>query len=135
MPQIGTSPLPEVLRHLSNRNGILINNASAISLTGTLQTPMKRFDLMHQINARGSFVCAQLCIPHLLEAQNPHILNMSPPLNMSAKWSKSHAAYTLAKYSMSVWVLGMAAEFAEQGVAVNALWPQTGKSTKKSALG
>ena len=104
---------------------ILINNASAISLTGTLQTPMKRFDLMHQINARGSFVCAQLCIPHLLEAENPHILNMSPPLNMNAKWFKSHSAYTLAKYSMSVWVLGMAAEFAEQGIAVNALWPRT----------
>ena len=104
---------------------VLVNNASAISLTGTLQTPMKRFDLMHQINARGSFVCAQLCIPHLLEASNPHILNLSPPLNMSPKWFKSHAAYTLAKYSMSVWVLGMAAEFAEQGIAVNALWPRT----------
>lgn len=104
---------------------ILINNASAISLTGTLQTPMKRFDLMHQINARGSFLCAQLCIPHMQEASNPHILNMSPPLNMHAKWFKNHAAYTLAKYSMSVWVLGMAAEFADQGIAVNALWPRT----------
>jgi len=104
---------------------ILVNNASAISLTGTVQTPMKRFDLMHQINARGSFLCAKLCIPHLQKAANPHILNLSPPLSMKAKWFKNHAAYTLSKYAMSVWVLGMAAEFSEQGIAVNALWPRT----------
>lgn len=104
---------------------ILVNNASAISLTGTVQTPMKRFDLMHQINARGSFLCAKLCIPHLQKAANPHILNLSPPLVMHSKWFRGHAAYTLAKYAMSAWVLGMSAEFADDGIAVNALWPRT----------
>ena len=104
---------------------ILINNASAISLTGTLATPMKRFDRMHQVNARGTFACSQACIPHLLKSQNPHILNISPPLNLSASWFAPHAAYTIAKYGMSMCVLGMAEEFRDQGLAVNALWPRT----------
>lgn len=108
---------------------ICINNASAIQLTGTLQTPMKRFDLMHQINARGSYLVTQKCLPYLLKADNPHVLNLSPPLDMSAKWFKNHPAYTLAKYSMSVWVLGMAEEFKKQGVAFNALWPRTSIAT------
>ncbi|WAS94080.1 SDR family oxidoreductase [Nannocystis punicea] len=104
---------------------ILINNASAISLTGTLDTPMKRYDLMHQINTRGTFLCSQACIPHLKQASNPHILNLAPPLSMKAQWFKPHVAYTMAKYGMSMCVLGMAAEFAEDGIAVNALWPRT----------
>jgi citronellol/citronellal dehydrogenase len=104
---------------------ILVNNASAISLTGTLATPMKKWDLMFGINARGSYLCAQACIPHLRKAQNPHILNLSPPLNMTERWFAPHAAYTLAKYAMSVWVLGMAGEFRSEGIAVNALWPRT----------
>ena len=104
---------------------ILINNASAISLSGTEQIKMNRFDLMHQINARGSFLCAKACLPHLQQASNPHILNISPPLNLDPKWFQGHVAYTVAKYSMSLWVLGMAEEFADQGIAVNALWPQT----------
>lgn len=104
---------------------ILVNNASAISLTGTLATPMKRFDLMHQVNGRGTFVCSQACLPHLLKSANPHILNISPPLNLSPRWFAPHAAYTIAKYGMSLCVLGMAEEFREQGVAVNALWPRT----------
>ncbi len=104
---------------------ILINNASAISLTGTLETPIKRYDLMHQINARGTYLVSQKCLPHLLKAGNPHILNISSPLSMKAKWFKNHVAYTMAKYGMSMCVLGMAAEFADEGVAVNALWPRT----------
>jgi citronellol/citronellal dehydrogenase len=108
---------------------ILINNASAINLMGTEALTMKRYDLMHQINARGSFLCSKLCIPHLKKAENPHILNLSPPLNMDAKWFKNHSAYTLAKYAMSVWVLGMSAEFAHDGIAVNALWPRTAIAT------
>jgi len=105
---------------------ILVNNASAISLTGTLETPMKRFDLMHQINTRGTFMCSQLCIPHLKKSKNAHILNLASPLNMQAKWFKNHVAYTMAKYGMSMCVLGMSAEFADDGIAVNALWPRTG---------
>ena len=108
---------------------ILINNASAISLTGTLETPMKRYDLMHQINTRGTYLCSQACLPHLKKAANPHILNLSPPLNMTAHWFKNHVAYTMAKYGMSMCVLGMAAEFADEGVAVNALWPRTAIAT------
>ncbi|MBM4319893.1 MAG: NAD(P)-dependent oxidoreductase [Deltaproteobacteria bacterium] len=104
---------------------VLVNNASAISLTGTLQTPMKRYDLMFDINARGSFLCAQLCIPHLRRATNPHILNISPPLSLKAQWFRNHVAYSLAKYAMSFWVLGMSAEFGAEGIAVNALWPAT----------
>ena len=104
---------------------ILVNNASAIHLTGTVATPMKRYDLMHQINTRGTFACSQACIPHLKKAENPHILNLSPPLNMEAKWFAPHVAYTMAKFGMSMCVLGMAEELKGQGIAVNALWPRT----------
>ncbi len=104
---------------------ILINNASAISLTGTLQTDMKRYDLMHQVNARGTFLCSKTCIPHLKKAENPHILNLSPPLNMEERWFAPHVAYSMAKYGMSLCVLGMAGELRKDGVAVNALWPRT----------
>jgi citronellol/citronellal dehydrogenase len=108
---------------------ILVNNASAINLTPTLETSMKRYDLMHQINTRGTFLSSQACIPHLKKAENPHILNLAPPLNMEARWFKPHVAYTMAKFGMSMCVLGMAAEFAEDGIAVNALWPRTLIST------
>jgi citronellol/citronellal dehydrogenase len=104
---------------------ILVNNASAIHLTGTLDTPMKRYDLMHGINTRGTFLVSKTCLPHLLKAANPHILNISPPLSMQAKWFAPFVAYTMAKFGMSMCVLGMAEEFREQGVAVNALWPRT----------
>jgi len=104
---------------------ILINNASAISLTPTLKTPMKTYDLMNQINARGTYLCSRVCLPYLLKANNPHILNISPPLSMEAKWFQGHVAYTMAKYGMSMCVLGMAEEFRDEGVAVNALWPRT----------
>ncbi len=108
---------------------ILVNNASAISLTSTLHTPLKRFDLMHQINTRGTFACSQACIPHLEKAANPHILNLSPPLNMEARWFAPHVAYTMAKYGMSMCVLGMAEELRGKGIAVNALWPRTAIAT------
>ncbi|KRA16073.1 MULTISPECIES: NAD(P)-dependent oxidoreductase [unclassified Lysobacter] len=104
---------------------ILVNNASAIWLRGTLDTPMKRFDLMQQVNARGSFLCAQACLPHLLKAPNPHILTLAPPPNLDPKWWAPHTGYTLAKMGMSFVTLGLAAEFGPQGVAVNALWPRT----------
>ncbi|HSU84541.1 MAG TPA: NAD(P)-dependent oxidoreductase [Thermoanaerobaculia bacterium] len=104
---------------------ILINNASAISLTPTLETPMKRFDLMWGVNARGTYLCSQACIPHLKKAANPHILTLSPPLNLDPKWFAHHVAYTIAKYGMSLCVLGMAEEFKPDGIAVNALWPRT----------
>lgn len=108
---------------------ICVNNASAIALTGTLQTEMKRFDLMHQVNARGTFLTTRACLPHLLKAANPHVLMMSPPLDMMPKWFAKHAAYSMAKFGMSMCVLGMAAEFAADGVAVNALWPRTAIAT------
>jgi citronellol/citronellal dehydrogenase len=116
---------------------ICVNNASAISLTPTLQTPMHRFDLMHQINTRGTFLVSKTCLPYLLESENPHILNLSPPLNMVEKWFKNHVAYTMAKFGMSMCVLGMAGEFRENGVAVNALWPRTAIATAaiKNLLG
>ncbi|MFO7338782.1 MAG: NAD(P)-dependent oxidoreductase [Lysobacteraceae bacterium] len=104
---------------------ILVNNASAIWLRGTLDTPMKRFDLMQQVNARGSFLCAQACLPHLLQAANPHILTLAPPPSLDPKWWGPHTGYTLAKMGMSFVTLGLAAEFGPQGVAVNALWPRT----------
>ncbi|MEZ4219366.1 MAG: NAD(P)-dependent oxidoreductase [Polyangiaceae bacterium] len=107
---------------------ILVNNASAISLTGTLHTPMKRYDLMHQVNTRGTFLCSQVCLPQLLKAANPHILNLSPPLNMETRWFEGHVAYTMAKFGMSMCVLGMAGEFKGK-VAVNALWPRTAIAT------
>lgn len=104
---------------------ILVNNASAIFLAGTVGTPMKRFDLMHQINTRGTYACSQACIPHLKKAANPHILNLSPPLNMDARWFAPHLAYTMAKYGMSLCALGMSEELRKDGIAVNALWPRT----------
>ena len=104
---------------------ICINNASAISLTGTLETEMKRYDLMHDVNTRGTFLTSKTCVPHLLKSDNPHILNLSPPLDLSPKWFENHVAYTIAKYGMSLCVLGMAAEFKSRGIAVNALWPRT----------
>lgn len=104
---------------------ICVNNASAISLNPTLRTSMRRFDLMHQINTRGTFLVSKTCIPHLLDSTNPHILNLSAPLNMQEKWFAPHVAYTMAKFGMSMCVLGMAGEFREQGIAVNALWPRT----------
>lgn len=108
---------------------ILVNNASAILLTDTESTPMKRYDLMHQVNTRGTFLCSKLALPYLRKSANPHILNLSPPLNMNPKWFKSHVAYTMAKYGMSMCVLGMSEEFAEEGIAVNALWPRTAIAT------
>jgi citronellol/citronellal dehydrogenase len=108
---------------------ICLNNASAIQLTGTLETDMKRFDLMHQINTRGTFLVSKLCVPHLRKAANPHILNLAPPLDMAAKWFKNHVAYTMAKFGMSMCTLGMSAEFASDGIAVNSLWPLTAIDT------
>jgi citronellol/citronellal dehydrogenase len=107
---------------------ICVNNASAISLTGTEQTVMKRYDLMHQVNARGSFLVSKACIPHLKKAANPHVLMLSPPLDIRAKWFAPHPAYTMAKYGMSLAVLGMAEEFKDQ-IAFNALWPRTAIAT------
>jgi citronellol/citronellal dehydrogenase len=116
---------------------ICINNASAIQLTGTLMTDMKKYDLMHQINSRGTYLVSKVCLPHLLKSSNPHILNLSPPLDMSPKWFGPNVAYTMAKFGMSMCVLGMAEEFKEEGVAVNALWPRTAIATAaiKNALG
>ncbi|MGD9330044.1 MAG: NAD(P)-dependent oxidoreductase [Desulfobacterales bacterium] len=108
---------------------VLVNNASAIQLTNTPDTSLKRFDLMHQINTRGTFLCSQACLPHLKKAANPHILMLSPPLNMEARWFAPHVAYTMAKYGMSMCVLGMAEEFRADGIAVNALWPRTAIAT------
>ncbi len=104
---------------------IVVNNASAISLTGTEQTPIKRYDLMQDINARGTFVLSRACIPHLREAANPHVLTLSPPLSLEPRWAQHHVAYTIAKYGMSLCTLGMAAEFADDGIAFNSLWPRT----------
>ncbi|MHA1914749.1 MAG: SDR family oxidoreductase [Promethearchaeota archaeon] len=104
---------------------ILINNASAINLSPTLDITMKRFDLMFSVNTRGTFLCSRLCLPHLKKSENPHILNLSPPLNMDPKWFKTNLAYTIAKYGMSMCVLGLAEEFKTDGIAVNALWPRT----------
>jgi citronellol/citronellal dehydrogenase len=117
---------------------VLVNNASAISLTGTLATPMKRFDLMFGVNVRGTYACSQACLPFLKIAaqagRNPHILTLSPPLNMNPKWFKNHVAYTIAKYGMSMCAIGMAAEFRGDGVAVNALWPRTVIATAAIAM-
>ena len=117
---------------------ILVNNASAIMLTGTAATPMKRFDLMQGVNARGTFACSQACLPHLAKSgsagRNPHILTLSPPLNMKAKWFKDHVAYTMSKYGMSLCTLGMAEEFRTQGIAVNSLWPRTTIATAAIAV-
>jgi citronellol/citronellal dehydrogenase len=116
---------------------ICVNNASAISLTGILETEMKRFDLMHQINARGTFMVSKYCVPHLEKAENPHILMLSPPLDMKTKWFAPHTAYSMAKFGMSMVVLGLAGELKDKGVAVNALWPRTTIATAavKNLLG
>lgn len=103
----------------------LVNNASAIALTGTVETPARRFDLMFAVNVRGTFLCSQACVPHLAKAANAHILNLAPPLKLEARWFKDHVAYTMAKYGMSMCTLGMAEEFRPQGIAVNSLWPRT----------
>jgi citronellol/citronellal dehydrogenase len=112
---------------------ILVNNASAISLTDTEHTPIKRYDLMNQINARGTFLCTQLCLPELRKSaaagRNPHVLNMSPPLSMKEHWFAPHTAYTMAKYGMSMCTLGHAGEFRKYGIAVNSLWPRTAIAT------
>ncbi len=108
---------------------ICVNNASAIQMTGTLATDMKRYDLMNQVNARGTFLTSKACIPHLKNAANPHVLMLSPPLDMSPRWFEGHTAYTMAKFGMSMCVLGMAAEFKSDGIAFNALWPRTGIAT------
>ena len=113
---------------------ILVNNASAIQMTGTLATPARRFDLMFGVNVRGTFLCSQACIPFLAKAKNPHILNLSPPLSMKPKWFKDHVAYTMAKYGMSLCTLGMAEEFRPQGIAVNSLWPRTTIATAAIAV-
>lgn len=113
---------------------VVVNNASAIYLTGTLDTPIRRFDLMHQVNTRGTYLVTQHCLPHLLQAANPHVLNIAPPLNLDPKWFAPHVAYTMAKYGMSLCVLGMAEEFRHQGVAVNALWPRTAIDTAAITL-
>lgn len=117
---------------------VLINNASAINLTRTEQTPAKRFDLMFDVNVRGTFLTSQAAIPHLrqsaLEGRNPHILNLSPPLSMNPKWFKNNVAYTMAKYGMSMCVLGMSEEFKREGIAVNALWPRTAIDTAALAM-
>lgn len=104
---------------------ILVNNASAINLSPTLELPMKKFDLMFQVNMRATYFCAKTCIPHLAKSDNPHILTLSPPLSMKPKWFKNHLAYTMSKYGMSMCTLGMAEEFRTQGIAVNSLWPKT----------
>jgi citronellol/citronellal dehydrogenase len=104
---------------------VLVNNASAIHLADTAATPMKRFDLMQSVNVRGTFLCTQACLPHLEKSKNPHVLALSPPLSMRPRWFAPHVAYTIAKYGMSMCVLGMAEEFKRRGIAVNALWPRT----------
>ena len=116
---------------------ICVNNASAISLTKTPDTDMKRYDLMHQINGRGTYLVSKYCIPHLKKSSNPHILNLAPPLDMKAKWFGPHLAYTMAKFTMSMCVLGMAEELKADGIAVNGLWPRTAIATAavKNVLG
>jgi len=104
---------------------VLVNNASAINLGSTEEITMKRFDLIFSVNVRATFLCSKLCVPHLKNAENPHILNLSPPLSMKPKWFKKHVAYTMSKYGMSMCTLGMAEEFKKQGIAVNSLWPKT----------
>lgn len=108
---------------------ICINNASAVSPTPTTATPMKRYDLMNEVNARGTFMLSQKCHPYLKKGSNPHIVNIAPPLDMSPRWFKNHTAYTMAKYGMSMCTLGMAEEFRKDGIAVNSLWPMTSIDT------
>ncbi|KAG7202298.1 hypothetical protein KM043_018630 [Ampulex compressa] len=113
---------------------IVVNNASAISLTDTLSTTMKKYDLMNNVNARGTFLVSKVCIPYLQKSPNPHIVNISPPLNLNPLWFKSHVAYTMAKYGMSMCVLGMSHELKEHGIAVNAVWPKTAIQTAAIAM-
>jgi len=113
---------------------VLVNNASAIALLDTQHLPMKRYDLMFDVNVRGTYTTTRACIPHLLRADNPHVLNLSPPLNLNPAWFRDHVAYTMAKYGMSMCVLGMAEEFRQQGVAFNALWPRTVIATAAISL-
>lgn len=113
---------------------ILVNNASALFLAPTLETPMKRYDLISTVNVRATFLCSQTCIPYLKKANNPHILNLSPPLNMEAKWFKDHLAYTISKYGMSMCTLGMSEELKSLGIAVNSLWPRTTIATAAVAV-
>jgi citronellol/citronellal dehydrogenase len=127
------SAIEEAVAHFGGLD-VLVNNASAINLTGTLATPMKRFDLMWGVNARATFACSQAAIPHLRHAANPHILNLSPPLDVAAKWFAPHLAYTMSKYGMSLCVLGMSAELRGDGIAVNALWPRTVIATAALAM-
>lgn len=122
------SQIPEIIDRVAEMmNGIdaVINNASAISLTDTTSTPAKRFDLMFDINVRGTFLVTQACLPYLKKSNNPHIITLSPPLNMDAKWFESHVAYTISKYNMSMLTLGWSEEFKPYGIAANALWPRT----------
>jgi citronellol/citronellal dehydrogenase len=119
-----TEAVGQAVQHFGGLD-ILINNASAIMLKGTTELPLRRYDLMFDVNARGSYVMSRACIPHLKNAKNPHVLNLSPPLNLNPAWFKDHVAYTMAKYAMSMCVLGMAEEFREDGIAFNALWPRT----------
>ncbi len=113
---------------------VVVNNASAINLTGTADTPMRRYDLMMDVNVRGTFCCTQACLPWLKQSDNPHVLTLSPPLNLDPKWFARHTAYTISKYGMSMCVIGMAAEFARDGIAVNALWPRTVIATAALAM-
>ena len=116
---------------------ILVNNASALNIAGTLDTSMRRYDLVHQINARGTFLCSKVCLPYLKKASNPHILMLAPPPDLSPKWFSFSLAYTMAKYGMSLCVLGLSAEFKSDGIGVNALWPRTSIDTSavRFALG
>ena len=108
---------------------ILVNNASAINLSSTESVSMKAYDLMHNVNTRGTFLCSQKAVPYLRKAENPHVLNLSPPLNMEIRWFQNHVAYSMAKYGMSMCVLGMSSEFKRDGIAFNALWPRTAIAT------
>ena len=119
-----TAAVAQAVAHFGGID-ILLNNASAISLTPTLETPAKRLDLMWDVNMRATFLCSQACIPHLKKSSNPHILTLSPPLNLEAKWFAPHVAYSVSKFGMSLCTLGMAREFAGAGIAVNSLWPRT----------
>lgn len=122
--EVVRSALAQAVDHFG-RLDVLVNNASAIWLKGALDTPMKRFDLMHEVNARGTFVCSQAAIPYLQQVENPHILTLAPPPNLDPRWWGPHTGYTLAKMGMSFVTLGLAAEFARAGIAINALWPRT----------
>ncbi len=120
--------IAEAVRSAVERFGgidVLVNNASAIFLAGTVETPMKRFDLMHSVNARATFACSQACIPHLARSGNPHVLVLAPPVSLEPRFLAPHLAYTMAKYGMSLCVLGLAEELRDRGIAVNALWPRT----------